>query len=75
MILHVAAIHEKKKSLKCNYCDYDTAMKYEMKDHVASVHKKSKVFVFRCEICDYKASAKSYLKKHIVLAHDGEKLF
>ena len=41
---HVDIVHEKKKSFKCELCDYNCGQKGDMKKHVAIVHEKKKPF-------------------------------
>ena len=45
----VLSVHEKKRSLKCEVCDYSCSQKGDMKKHV-SIHENKRPF--KCEICD-----------------------
>ena len=47
----MASIHEKKKSFKCEICDYSCSPKGHMKEHVAAIHERKKQF--KCDTCDY----------------------
>ena len=65
-------IHEGKKPLKCDICDYQCSRKDYMKRHVASLHEGKKPF--KCNICDCSFSQKSHMKKHVTSVHEGKKV-
>ena len=48
----------------CNVCDFERAQKYNLKQHIESVHEGLKPF--KCSIFNYETAYKSDLKKHIV---------
>ena len=39
MKIHVSSVHERKKTFKCDICDYSFSQKSHLKIHVASVHE------------------------------------
>ena len=41
---HITSVHEGKKPFKCEFCEYTTAYKSDMKKHVALVHEGKKPF-------------------------------
>ena len=61
------------KVFKCSICDYKTALKPHLKQHLESVHQGIKPF--KCTLCEYKASLKVSLKKHMESVHEGIKPF
>ena len=61
------------KVLMCIICDYETALKPNLKRHIESVHEGIKPF--KCNICDFETSRKSTLKQHVESVHKGIKQF
>ena len=59
-----------KESMKCEFCDYDSSVKSNMKKHVALVHEKKRFI--KCKICDYASFSPSKTKRHIAAVHDNE---
>ena len=45
---HIASVHDGKKPLKYEICDYTCSQK-KMKKHIGSVHEGKKAF--KCQIC------------------------
>jgi hypothetical protein len=72
MKTQIAAVHEEKKSFKCDICDCNFFRKDEMKFHVASVHEGRKPFKY--DICDKSFTQKSRMKSHIASVHEEKKL-
>ena len=58
---------------ECENCDYTCSQKFNLKRHVASVHKGNKPF--KCEVCDYNSSQKGHLKQHVASVHEIKKPF
>ena len=61
------------KPFKCKICDYETAVKGNLKKHVDSVHEEIKPF--KCNICVHESSTKGNLKRHIENVHERIKPF
>ena len=40
--LHIASVHEGKKTFKCNICDYRGSLKKNLKRHIESIHEGKK---------------------------------
>ena len=58
--------HSSKKN-----CDYETALKADLKRHIEAVYEGIKPL--KCNICDYKFTRKGSLKKHTEFVHEGIK--
>jgi uncharacterized Zn-finger protein len=67
------SVHEGAKPFKCNLCDYETGLNYNLKKHTEIVHEGLKPF--KCRICDFKTGDKTNLKTHIDSVHEGIKPF
>jgi hypothetical protein len=48
---HIESVHERKKPLKSDICDYSFSQKQDTNKHVASVYEGKKPF--KCDICEY----------------------
>lgn len=65
--------HKKKQTgpvsldFKCDQCDYATAQKWHLKQHISGVHLKEKPY--KCHACSYAASRKNRLDHHIKVMH------
>ena len=46
----IESVHERFKPFKCTICDYETAEKGNLKQHIKSVYEDIKAF--NCNICD-----------------------
>ena len=55
-----------RKWLSCDYCDYQSSLKYNVKTHL-NKHKDSKSF--HCKLCDKKFNWDSSLRSHMSAAH------
>ena len=52
MKIHVATVHEGKKTFKCDICNANFGQKSTLNKHVATVHEGKKQF--KCDICNVK---------------------
>ena len=68
----IAVLHERKKSFKCESCDYSFNLNCDLQQHVALFHEENP---FKCEFYDYNSDLKDNLQQHIASVHKGEKLF
>ena len=59
---HAERVHERKKSFKCQICDYKSSQKGDLKRHVA-VHEEKKAF--ECKFCAYSSPNKSHFIQHV----------
>ena len=57
---------ENKVKLKCDYCDYETFDKYDIRDHTARRHEERK---FVCPTCGKTYGVKSDLTQHLKYQH------
>ena len=73
MTIHITSVHEGKKPLKCDICDYCCSPKSHMNRHIASVHEGKKPF--KCDICDHSFCQKRDLNRHVASIHEGKKPF
>ena len=69
--IHVATIHEGKKTFICDICNAKFRLMGELNVHVSTVHEGKKQF--QCEICDANFGQKSNFNEHIAKAHEGKK--
>ena len=53
------SVREGTKPIKCNICDYKTALKGDLKKHIEPAHEGMKPFL--CNICGYKTADKGSL--------------
>ena len=60
---HIESVHERKKPLKCDICDYSFSQKQDTNKHVASVYEGKKPF--KCDICEYICYQKGDLNTHV----------
>lgn len=49
---------------KCPYCDYSSARKYNLKQHIKTQHTHKDHKPFTCANCSYATKQKSHLTKH-----------
>jgi len=68
--------HKKKthfsKNLKCNFCNYKTAYKTNLKEHINGKHIKEIVYICNYQDCDFKTFWPSNLKTHINAKHTNK---
>ena len=69
----IASDQKKKKTFKCEICQYYSSRKSNLNVHITSVHKEKKSF--KCKFCKYASSVKGNLKCHISSVHEGKKPF
>ena len=69
---HVASVHEGKKPLKCDSCDYKSFPKTDLNRHIVSVHEGNKPF--KCEIYQQTTTTKQTLKNHVSPVHEKRSL-
>ena len=53
---------------KCDQCEYATAQKWHLKQHISGVHLKEKPY--KCGECSYAASRKNRLDHHVKVMHN-----
>lgn len=58
------------KNYKCDYCEYATKQKSNLKRHIQIIHEKENTEIFYCKHCDYKTYYKGVLNSHIK-RHEG----
>jgi KRAB domain-containing zinc finger protein len=63
-------VHEEKKMIKCNVCNYSCFQKSDMNRHVASFMKK---MPFKCDVWDYRCPQNSHMKTHVASVHEEKK--
>ena len=61
-----------KTSFKCEICDYSSSRKFEIKQHVESVHEGKKSF--KCKLCCYSSNEKFKVNQHFESVHEEKKL-
>ncbi|KAJ8910029.1 hypothetical protein NQ315_003459, partial [Exocentrus adspersus] len=63
------------KWYKCDLCDFKAKRLYVLKNHVESVHEKTRstkrLKRHKCDVCDYRATAKAAIRYHMVLHQDA----
>ena len=67
----IASVNRRKKSFKCEICNYKNSDKTNLKKHIASFHDGEKPF--KCEVCNYTFTEKFSLKRHVASIHEGKK--
>ena len=63
-------IHEEKKPHTCPNCDYSSARKTSLKNHIDVVHEGKKPH--KCSICDRSFAQTNTLKRHVSAVHEGK---
>ena len=63
--VHIATVHEGKKSFGCDVCHYLTTQHGHLNVHIDTVHEGKKSF--GCDVCDKNS--------HIASVHEGKKAF
>ena len=64
-------VHEGEKPYKCEFCDYASAQKGNVKKHINEVHEKGESF--QCESCSSKFYRKRQFKIHMRTVHEGKR--
>ena len=64
-------VHEEKKFIKCDICDFSSELNIDLKNHMSSIHGGIKQFI--CVICDGSFELKIKLQTHIESVH-GKKV-
>ncbi|XP_037781522.1 uncharacterized protein LOC119577920 [Penaeus monodon] len=67
------ATHVGRKKFSCNDCDKELTSLRNLKNHIASVHKKQRAF--ECHICKKTYSKACSLQVHMRSVHTGERPF
>jgi KRAB domain-containing zinc finger protein len=68
---HINAIHLKLKNYKCEICEFATAQKCNLSEHVRFVHNKETPQIC-CPDCNFKCHYPAILKKHQMRRHTKE---
>ena len=58
-------------SIQCQFCDRKLSGKYNLQEHVKSVHFK--LHDFRCDECNFTCATKSVLTLHVRVVHEKSK--
>ena len=67
--VHTELVHgDGKKPHECTLCEYKTATKGALNQHIKTVHEK--VLPHMCHLCDYRCPNLSTLKQHIKTVHE-----
>ena len=53
---NIESVHEEKKRFVCQWCDYASNLKFNLKTHVESVHEGKRAF--KCQLCNKRCSSK-----------------
>ena len=69
---HIAKVHDEKKTLNSELCDFKSAAKNDLKKHVISVHEDDKL---KCKFCDYNASQIGSMNRYMSMVHEGKNSF
>ena len=64
-------VHEEKKFVKCDICDFSSELNIDLKNHMSSIHGGIKQFI--CVICEGSFEQKIKLQTHIESVH-GKKV-
>ncbi|XP_071445354.1 zinc finger protein ZFP2-like [Hetaerina americana] len=70
--LHVIRVHSKEEPKKCNFCDYRTTSKANLKRHM-EFHTGDRKFI--CECCGASFYMLCTLKEHYLYVHSNERKF
>lgn len=66
-----ADLRRKALVLKCEYCEYSSNNKNNLKVHTQAIHEG---FVLQCKLCDYQSAYKFKIKNHMCEAHPEDPL-
>lgn len=69
---HLVNVNSKKdvKWHKCDYCQYKSRVRSNMKQHLVNLHsKEDDVHWYKCELCEYKTKVKANIKQHSLNKH------
>ena len=70
---HKNAVHLNKKQFKCDQCDYETAWKTAMKDHILSQHPAKDAEVLQCDQCSFTTNVRHFMRRHVLRIHISNK--
>ena len=69
----IASDQKKKKTFKCELCQYYSSIRSNLNFHIVSVHEGKKSF--KCENCGKSFTTKSYMNQHVASVHEAKKNF
>ena len=70
---HIKQVHEGIRTHQCSKCDEKFAFKFQLKDHMAVIHKIGEgVETFQCSECERKYLKKYDLDYHVMTVHEGK---
>jgi len=73
---HILSVHEGIKRFNCDECDYASAKKFRLQEHVKRIHLKlPKIKDQKCSECEYVAAERRDLIRHSKQHHTNEKDF
>ena len=67
---HTKAVHLVQKDMQCPHCDFKTAWKRSIDDHIKIVHRKGVQDDLKCELCDFRTHRKGSLRSHLLTHTD-----
>lgn len=68
-----AAKHSQTKSYKCPQCNFGSAYKEALSDHITVKHRKDRVF--SCTLCEFSSSFHAAYVRHCKVKHSDERPF
>lgn len=72
MHMHYKANHDGALKHKCKDCDYETATKQTLENHILAKHRgvnEERVKEFTCNSCDFESVTRAGLRSHYLLRH------
>merc|ERR1712088_211135 len=67
---HTNGVHLNTKPHKCSLCDFSSAYRNILREHIRATHEQRK---FSCPMCNHRSSYKNNLEKHIKNVHSSAK--
>ena len=67
---HTNGVHLNTKPHKCTLCDFSSAYRNILREHIRATHEQRK---FSCPMCNHRSSYKNNLEKHIKNVHSNVK--
>jgi len=67
---HTNGVHLNTKPHKCTLCDFSSAYRNILREHIRATHEQRK---FSCPLCNHRSSYKNNLEKHIKNVHSNAK--